>query len=486
MKKLTRKQLAAKLTADWARIDALAAPDTTELCYVEPAGENAFAVKWKPYPEAMGETVVIDTFPSEQQANDYCALMNQMRMDYLRVDAARAADGASAPTAYAAADGSDLPTETLLAVPILDAGSWTAMGGQKVTYSKADLAEMVANFEPLKKTLTPRFKLGHIFNEDQRARTGAPAIGWLDTVRLSNDGNTILADIVSVPAKVVALIKAKAYRRISTEIRHNFTDSTGKVWRLALDAAGLLGAQLPACNTLGDVIKHLYGEGAQATALLTPIEGGELFALSEPIPQEESAMNEVQLAALCTTLGLPANADPSAIQAAAAALKIANTETTAELAEHAEAALTAGIDAQMLRAKKEGRMVPTQEAGLRAMVNGWKVVAAQNEGVMEFAAVSDGNTINKKGSVVEAFAAFVDSLPAVFKGVQELGSGQKPEKVQKSNVAPDTLRFATTGLGRQIGFDRRSIDRDARVREFAAKNNVTYLAAYDAVISQEG
>jgi hypothetical protein len=510
VKKLSRKQLTAKVKADWAKVDALAsAPDCVELCYVEAVGD-AYAVKWKQYPETMGEAVTIDTFNDPKQAADYCALMNQMRMDSLRIDALNTAgdledakeEAAADATLdnyglseceYASPDGSDpLPTKDLHDVPMLDAGTWRSMSGETVTFTKKDLAELVASFNATKDVLKPFAKLGHIFDEDQRARTGAPSVGRMANLRLTNEGNRIIGSLLNVPLKLARLMEAKSYTRLSPEIFRDFKDAKGKVYRLAFKAVSILGATLPACHTLDDIIVNLFGEGARATAI-APVSTGTVIALSEPIQQEESVMTKDQLIQLATSLGLPATADEATILAAAAALRRAHTESAEQLETAQRTELAAGITTQLTRAKAEGRIMPQQENGLREMVNGWVKDATNDDGrlqTVEFAATVDGNTVTKKGTIVEKFSAFVDQLPVVFKHVTELGSGEQDDNSNLGNgVARDTLRFAAGMLGRQIGFDRGSLERDRRIKAYANKNNlrkadgtIDYCAAYTAVV----
>lgn len=478
-----------QLLADLATINAIpGAGDSLELCYVEAAGDNAFAVKWKSSPEAMGETVTVDTFPTQKEADAYCALMNQMRIDWLRVDAARAAEAATEaetgvddgdetsiaqPAMYA--DGSsELPTEDIRNVQVIKAGTWTAMSGEKVTFTKADLAELVSNFHALRSVIKPYLKLGHIFDGDHTKLTAAPALGWMENPRLADGGNTIEADFMKVPARVAKLIRAKSYRRISAEILRNFSDQSGKVYRLAFKAASLLGATLPAINTMDDIIKELFGEGARATALVDELSHAEMVALSEP--QEDSVMNEAQLAALRLSLGLPADADATAVLAAAANLQKANTDSTVKLSELEETQFAAGVDALVKRAKEEGRVLPPQEAGIRTMVAGWKKEA--NGEPMQFAFGEKKGT----GTVLEAFSAFVDSLPQVFPIRKEAGSGKVSNPGATVRELPaDVIRFASTAFKYPLPVDADSLERDRSARAHAKENKVTYLAAYSAL-----
>lgn len=135
-------------------------------------------------------------------------------------------------------------TKELEGVEVFEAGTWN--GGK---YTEKDLEEMVKNFGVLDAPL----KIGH---DAQQKLAGQPAVGWI--TKLYKKGKKLFADIKGVPKVVYELIKKGAYKKRSAELYFNVVDSTGKVLNNVFGGLALLGAELPAINTLGD-IAALYG-----------------------------------------------------------------------------------------------------------------------------------------------------------------------------------------------------------------------------------
>ena len=157
---------------------------------------------------------------------------------------------------------------------IFSAGVWNGD-----TYTEADLAAMALAFNELKGQLRPPLKLGH--NDEQKLADGMPAIGWLDNVRVS--GKKLMADFVKVPKKIYDLLKAGAYRTVSPEIYWNL-EMGDKKYPYALKALALLGADIPACKDVSDIMA-LYSEVYAYTA-----EPGEVKAYT--LDTEEKEMEE--------------------------------------------------------------------------------------------------------------------------------------------------------------------------------------------------
>ena len=107
------------------------------------------------------------------------------------------------------------------------------------TYDTDDLDEMIRAFNEM--DFQPPLKLGH---DDS---PGVPAVGYIS--RLWRNGNKLLADFVDINERVFALIKEKAFNRVSAEIYFNF-ERAGKKYRRALKALALLGATIPAVSGL--------------------------------------------------------------------------------------------------------------------------------------------------------------------------------------------------------------------------------------------
>jgi hypothetical protein len=100
-------------------------------------------------------------------------------------------------------------------------------------------------------------KLGH--SQAQRLLTESgysdgemPAAGWLENVRV--EGDRLKADVRGVPAKLGELIKARAFRTRSTELRRFDSQSLGRKTGPVVAGLAWLGAKMPAVRTLDDIV----------------------------------------------------------------------------------------------------------------------------------------------------------------------------------------------------------------------------------------
>ena len=144
-------------------------------------------------------------------------------------------------------------TWTLLGVDILRCGPANASRGGKVTIDQAFLAEVErftnANIDALK----PPLKFGHeppagsMYSAD-----GAPALGWVERVHVV--GDRLKADLRKVPDRLYQAIRQGRWRRQSAEILRDWTNPAGEKCSRVLKAVALLGSELPAIQTLDDLV----------------------------------------------------------------------------------------------------------------------------------------------------------------------------------------------------------------------------------------
>lgn len=129
-------------------------------------------------------------------------------------------------------------------------GRGSAPGGD--TWTTEQLRELAKANADLAGELRPPAKLGH-------GESGDPAVGWLENIRINEDGSRLLADIKRVPRKVGELIRSGAYRGRSVELSSVTSQRTGRRFELAVSGLAFLGASLPAVRTLGDIVA-LYAD----------------------------------------------------------------------------------------------------------------------------------------------------------------------------------------------------------------------------------
>lgn len=181
----------------------------------------------------------------------------------------------------------DLPPRPALVVipgvPILEVGEdWPASTGP-ATFTPEDLAAAVAAQDD-PSVRSPILKLGHV-------RAGQPAFGRLQNMRTTNNGMTLVADIVGAPAWLADLLPY-AWPSRSIEGARNETSGTGRTHLLRIDALALLGVELPAVSTL-DEVAAVYTAASMEEAGVT--------LSTEIAASRGGAMPPMQIAAALTT-----------------------------------------------------------------------------------------------------------------------------------------------------------------------------------------
>jgi hypothetical protein len=172
----------------------------------------------------------------------------------------------------------------------------------------------------------PVIRLGH---NDPRF-SGDPAVGWVDNVRASEDGQTLYGDLVGVP-KWLADNMPSAYPSLSIEGMHDYTAPDGSGHSFILTGLALLGATAPGISDLKSV-QDIFDADPVAAAIGeiggTPVKftvnaadaaakkfGIEINAASQAADKKGAVMAS-QREKLAAFLGLDASADDEAVDSA--------------------------------------------------------------------------------------------------------------------------------------------------------------------------
>lgn len=124
-------------------------------------------------------------------------------------------------------------------------------------YTEQDLDDMIEAFKGL--DFRPALKVGHT-----KDTPGAPAYGFVTNLRKA--GGKLVADFESMHDSVVSALKDRRYDRVSSEIYFNLKRG-GKMFRRALKAVALLGAEVPAVAGLVPLHKMEFAaEGFDSVA----------------------------------------------------------------------------------------------------------------------------------------------------------------------------------------------------------------------------
>ena len=147
----------------------------------------------------------------------------------------------------------ELETVDIENVEILAVGKWNGVPSTK-EYKKKDLDELVRSFKALssdeKLNYEPPLKLGHDEHQKLLQKDGYPAAGWVKA--LKRIGNKLVASFGEVPKKIGDIIKAGGYKKVSSEIYHDYAMGDYK-FPLVLKAVALLGGDIPAVKTIADI-----------------------------------------------------------------------------------------------------------------------------------------------------------------------------------------------------------------------------------------
>lgn len=152
---------------------------------------------------------------------------------------------------------------TIPGVELVKVGRWEISNGVfRVT--KVDLLSAIQAHEAgvMRK---PVIKIGH-----DDSRDNAPAMGYVDKLRLTEDGQTLLGDFVNVPTQLAELIPFAYPERSIEGFVDYYHQSTDTTWPLVLDAVALLGATGPGVADLKSLqaVGNLYGVNAASSPSL--------------------------------------------------------------------------------------------------------------------------------------------------------------------------------------------------------------------------
>jgi len=175
---------------------------------------------------------------------------------------------------------------TVSDVQVVKTGIEYPLSSGPTTFTPEDLAEAVgAQADPA--VPKPRVWIGHY--DDKRIHgerqfgppSGEPAVGKIDNMRLTDDGNCVVGDLVGAPIWL-ANILSSAFPSRSIEGKFNVKTPTGKKWRLVITDLALLGVVWPGVTTLEDIAALYTKEGPDVTIVeATPDKPVSITAAAE-------------------------------------------------------------------------------------------------------------------------------------------------------------------------------------------------------------
>lgn len=189
-------------------------------------------------------------------------------------------------------------------VELIHTGSWFISSGPWDATAD-DLMAAVAAME-CPAVRRPVLKLGHV---DPRF-DGEPAVGWVDNLAVTDNGQTLVGDYVGMPGWLGPVL-ASAYPDRSIEGRYGGVCQLGHTHPFILDAVALLGVMHPGVGTLASLqdVATLYG--------VTPVDDELLVEVAAGAPADGGTLVRATMRA--TTEGRPTMPDPNPRHVAASA-----------------------------------------------------------------------------------------------------------------------------------------------------------------------
>ena len=216
----------------------------------------------------MGDEEMVGSFPDEKQRAAVCE--SRWGKDMARGEKDD--------------DDEEDEDEEAFEVEIFASGFWNGMD-----FNEYDLRQIVSSYSELhgQGYLDAPLKLGH--NDEQPMTDGQPALGWVDSVKLV--GEKIVAVFKDVPKIVKEAINKRLYNKVSVELDFGVMHGNTE-YPMVLTGVALLGADIPAVNTLEDLSAFMSRQPK------TPVGGQRLMFTANSNEETESMMNAEEKARL--------------------------------------------------------------------------------------------------------------------------------------------------------------------------------------------
>lgn len=164
-----------------------------------------------------------------------------------------------------------METEDLKDVELAHTGTFNASTG-RIKFSREDFDDMVDAAKELAGKVAFPVKLGHNEKQQLLQEDGLPAAGWIENVR--REGNSLIGDLMKVPAKIAGIIKAGGLRKRSIEAMRN-AELAGQRFKFVLTGLALLGEELPAVDSLDDIVALYTSAKLDLPSASALTEGGK-------------------------------------------------------------------------------------------------------------------------------------------------------------------------------------------------------------------
>ncbi len=341
---------------------------------------------------------------------------------------------------------------SLSGVEIMRVGTWN---GDKFTSN--DLDDIVEAFDGV--GFKPPVKLGHV------EKSGDPAFGFV--TGLKRVGDRLLADISDIPQKLADMIHERRFDAVSSEVFFNLKRGE-KLFRRALKAVALLGAEIPAVAGLKPLRESLLENSEDTQAhfysitpeeLKMPGEDKAKLAAEKKAAEDAAEVKKLTEAVATLTTSLEA-AEKKGTDNSATALLV--QELTEKVAELTKENATSEETRRQEKIKDKVAKVPFP-AFRRHFAALYSAVTSEDSRTAEFA-VGDDDKVK-----ISAEAVLDDLVKRLAKFATENITGELSHgsDFERSDGPTDI-----TDPGAQL---------DAMAQAYALKEGVDYEKAFDVI-----
>lgn len=199
-------------------------------------------------------------------------------------------------------------------VELMKTGTWNISTGQWTV--TPDLIAAAIDAHDAGVLRKPTIRLGH---GDSRF-SGDPAVGYVDNLRASADGNTLIGDLIGMP-QWLGDIMGSAYPDRSIEGLYDFVAADGTNHGFVLTGLALLGATRPGVSTLQSLqdVARLYDIaaaaqiGGTAVELVVSAASPDSSAVEAEVNKRKEGVMPTLNEGLAQKLGIPADADDETV-----------------------------------------------------------------------------------------------------------------------------------------------------------------------------
>jgi hypothetical protein len=338
---------------------------------------------------------------------------------------------------------------------IFSAGIWK---GEE--YTEEDLDEMINNFKRFSNFRVP-LKIDFFKNTKTVRHGGQPAVGWIKD--LKRVGAKLYAHIVDIPKSIKELIENRAYRNVSSEIIHNFSNG-GDFFGKILSGVALLGVEHPGVENLDEFAKIYQSEFDFSNSDVRSYVVDENLEFQSK--QEVKKMSEQVIAVNDVEVkNLKAEKEQLESQLKQFQSKFDELETSKVKGDEELNKIKAEKKATEIKhfvsaMETAGKILPAHKENVCAILEN-----LEDTNMVKFS--KDGET--KEVSIVKMFQNFVESLPQLVNFDEKSKQGEI--KTEKFAAKDETEEGSKEG---QI--------LDQKIKKYMSENKgVSYEEAYDKV-----